>query len=90
MDITKYAFVRVENQKYENVDLSLDNQYFSYCDFEACNFLYSGAPLVMNNCNVKNCAWTLQGNAAILVESLTTCGWHISPPGGSSSSRMIC
>jgi hypothetical protein len=32
MDIAKYAFVRVENQKYENVDLSLDNQYFSNCD----------------------------------------------------------
>src|SRR5262249_11706864 len=29
MDITKYAFVQVENQKYENIDLSLDNKYFS-------------------------------------------------------------
>src|SRR5260370_2489923 len=77
MDIAKYSLVRVEKQKFESADLSLDNQYFSNCEFEGCSFLYSGGPLVMDNCRLRNCSWQIQGNAAIAIESLTTCGWHI-------------
>src|ERR1700730_15046519 len=48
-------------------------------EFWALIFLYSGGPLVMNGCRLRNCAWQIQGSAAITPESLTTCGWHIIP-----------
>jgi hypothetical protein len=90
MEMVKHAFVRVENQKFVKADLSLDNQYFSDCEFEDCNFLYSGGPLVMNGCRLRNCAWQLQGSAAPAIESLTTCGWHIVPHDHAASVKTVC
>lgn len=86
----KHFFVLIESQKFEGDSMSLDNQHFSNCEFEACEFLYSGGPLIMNGCRLHNCKWTLQGSAAMVVESLTTCGWHIVPHDHAASIKTVC
>jgi CheY-like chemotaxis protein len=59
-------------------------------EFWALIFLYSGGPLVMNGCRLRNCAWQIQGSAAITPESLTTCGWHIIPHDYAASVKTVC
>jgi len=89
MDSFKFSLVSVAKQKFVKDDLALDNMHFSSCEFEDCNFLYSGAPTMMDNCRLRNCGWRIQGAAAIVVESLMKCGWKILPPGGSASMHTV-
>jgi hypothetical protein len=91
MDPDKMSFISVVGKKYaKKDDVSLDNMRFSECSFDECNLLYSGGPFVMDNCWLRNCELSIQGTAAIVVESLRQMGFQISPPagqiaGGSSS-----
>jgi hypothetical protein len=85
----KFNLVPVVKQMFVKDDLVLDNMHFSDCEFEECNFLYSGGPTMMDHCGVRNCGWRMQGSAAIIVESLMKCGWQILPPGGTATMHAV-
>jgi hypothetical protein len=81
-----WCLISVVGKKYrKDEDVSLDNFHFSECSFDECNLLYSGGPLIMNNCWLRNCELTTQGTAATVVESLRQIGFQISPPVGQIS-----
>ena len=44
MDEFTFNLVTVVQQIFVKDNLVLDNMHFSGCQFEECNFLYSGAP----------------------------------------------
>jgi len=90
MDRFNFSLVSVLNKQFVKDDLALDNMLFSGCEFEECNFLYSSAPTMMDNCRLRKCARRIQGSAAIVVESLITCCWQILPPDGSASLQTVC
>jgi len=89
MDEFKFNLVTVVQQTFVKNNLVLDNMHFSDCQFEECNFLYSGAPTMMDNCGLRNCGWRMQGAAAIVVDSLMKCGWQILPPGGPATLHTV-
>ena len=80
MKAVSLSMVSAEGKKYSGESLSLDNMRFANCEFRDCHFLYSGGPAVMENCRIQNCEWKMQGTAAIVIESLTRCGWLVSAP----------
>jgi hypothetical protein len=84
MDRFKFSLVSVAKRTFVKDDLVLDNMHFSGCEFVECNFLYSSAPTIMDNCGLRNCGWRIQGTAAIVVESLMKCGL------ADSSARRAC
>ena len=89
MNRFKFSLVSVAKRTFVKDDLVLDNMHFSGCEFVECNFLYSGAPKIMDKCGLRNCGWRIQGTAAIVVESLMKCGWQVLPPGGPASMHTV-
>jgi hypothetical protein len=89
MATTKMLFVSVVGKKYAKGDqVSLDNVRFLDCTFDECDFLFSGGPFLMENCQHRNCNFEIQGAAGIALQSLSLMGWLISPPDGVSSSAV--
>jgi hypothetical protein len=89
MATTKFLLVSEVGKHFGKNDyISLDNTRFVNCSFDECNFLYSGGPFEMENCQLRNSNCEIQGAAAIVLYSLTQMGWQISPPTGVSSSEI--
>ncbi|HUX68839.1 MAG TPA: hypothetical protein VMV31_15240 [Terriglobales bacterium] len=73
--------VKVENLEVTGF-MSADNVQFIACHFHDCQLLYSGGPMLMQNCQLgKNVVWQIQGTAAIVLESLARAGFLIQIPG---------
>jgi hypothetical protein len=80
-------FVSIVGKKYGKTDeVSLDNVRFLDCSFDESSLLYSGGPVAMDNCRLRNCELKIQGSAAIVIESLRRMGFQISAPAGEISS----
>jgi hypothetical protein len=85
----KYLLVSEVGKRFGKNDyISLDNTRFANCSFDECNFLYSGGPFEMVNCQLRNSNCEIQGVAGIVLHSLSQMGWRISPPDGVSSSEI--
>lgn len=79
----KLSLITVFDRKFgKNEEVSLDNMRFVNCSFEDCHMLYSGGPFLMDNCRIQNCRLTIQGAAAILLQSLEMVGFQIRWPTG--------
>jgi hypothetical protein len=90
MATTKMLLVSVVGKKFVKADeVSLDNVRFLDCSFDECTLLYSGGPVVMDNCWLHNCELKIQGSAAIVLESLGRMGFQISPPAEISTPSSI-
>ena len=62
----------VQNQRFEDATIRLDDFHFVSCRFEACVLVYSGAAEfgLTNNCFAEDCTFRVDGVAASTIKAL--------------------
>jgi hypothetical protein len=75
-----FVVVMVTGATVADTSMSIDNAQFTNCHFRNVEIVYSGGPVLMQNCKFDNCTWAVQGAAAMAIDSLARCGWKITLP----------
>lgn len=63
---------KIQNKKFNNKKILLDNKKYLNCEFTQCNIVYKGeGEITLDTCSFNNCSWSFEKYAANTLQFMT-------------------